>query len=191
MKNTGRCTNVLLTGARVALCRADSPTRKTEYDLVAVYSDRLGWVNIDSSAPNAVAHEWLKEQGCTLIRPEFTCGNSRFDFYAEHNGQRCMIEVKGCTLEREYIGYFPDAPTERGAKHLRELARLCSEGYKCYVMFVIQMNGVFTVCPNIDIDPVFTAEYKAALKAGVTPLFLPCQTERDRLTHDTKRSPQL
>ena len=121
VKNTGRCRELLLPGAAVQLEVADNPARKTLYDLVAVYKESLGWVNIDSQAPNKVVREWLEQQGYDAIRPEYSYGDSRLDFYMESNEQKYLMEVKGCTLEIDGIGYFPDAPTIRGVKHLREL----------------------------------------------------------------------
>ena len=124
VKNTGRCSSVLSDGVKVALYDSGNPNRKTRYDLIAAYSDNLGWVNIDSNAPNTVALEWLKEQDYTLIKPEYVYGSSRIDFYMERGAERFFMEVKGCTLQRDGVGYFPDAPTERGVKHLNELKRL-------------------------------------------------------------------
>ena len=118
VKNTGRCRELLLPGTAVRLEVSDNPKRKTKYDLVAVHKQGLGWVNMDSQAPNKVVGEWLAKQGYDYIRPEFTYGKSRIDFYMEKGEQKYLMEVKGCTLEVDGIGYFPDAPTERGVKHL-------------------------------------------------------------------------
>ena len=123
VKNTGRCRELLLPGAAVRLEVSDNPKRKTKYDLVAVHKQELGWVNMDSQAPNKVVGEWLSKQGFDLVRPEFPYGKSRIDFYMEKAEQKYLLEVKGCTLEVDGIGYFPDAPTERGVKHLHELAQ--------------------------------------------------------------------
>ena len=129
VKNTGRCRELLLPGSRVILNHSDNPNRKTAYDLVAVYKESLGLVNIDSQAPNQVMKEWLSAQGFDVIHPEYTYGNSRMDFYmermkaAQNTSERYLLEVKGCTLEKEGIGYFPDAPTLRGVKHLHELIK--------------------------------------------------------------------
>ena len=157
VKNTGRLRELLLPGARVILAKADNPARKTPYDLIGVYrkekdgTERL--FNIDSQAPNAVVREWLEGQEFDLVRPEYTWGNSRMDFYMEkQNGtkspERYLMEVKGCTLDRDGIGYFPDAPTERGVKHLHELAKASAAGYHAFLAFVIQMEGVLEVRPN-------------------------------------------
>ena len=142
VKNTGRCKELLLPGAAVRLEVSDNPNRKTKYDLVAVYKPGLGWVNIDSQAPNKVVQEWLQTEGYDLVRPEYTYGDSRIDFYMEKDGQEYLLEVKGCTLEVDGIGYFPDAPTLRGVKHLHELTKAVEAGYRCAVAFVIQMEGV-------------------------------------------------
>ena len=142
VKNTGRCKELLLPGTAVRLEVSDNPKRKTKYDLVAVHKQGLGWVNMDSQAPNKVVGEWLAKQGYDYIKPEFTYGKSRIDFYMEKGEQKYLLEVKGCTLEVDGIGYFPDAPTERGVKHLHELAQAQRKGYQCAVAFVIQMEGI-------------------------------------------------
>ena len=123
VKNTGRCRELLLPGAVVYLEESDNPARKTKYDLIAVEKQGLGLVNIDSGAPNKVVYEWLKKQDYNYIKPEYTFGNSRIDFYMEKGEQKYLMEVKGCTLEINGIGYFPDAPTERGLKHIKELIK--------------------------------------------------------------------
>ena len=122
VKNTGRCRELAEGRVRrcVSRCRTN-PGRKTKYDLVSVFKENLGWVNIDSQAPNKVVREWLEKQDYDLIKPEYTYGDSRIDFYMEKDGRRYLMEVKGCTLEKDGVGYFPDAPTQRGVKHLREL----------------------------------------------------------------------
>jgi sugar fermentation stimulation protein A len=139
-------------------------------------------VNIDSQAPNKVAREYLETQGFDRIVPEHVFGDSRIDFYMEKGAQRYLLEVKGCTLERGGIGYFPDAPTERGVKHLRELARAAAEAYHAAVMFVIQMDGVTEVRPNTETHPAFAVALEEARAAGVQVLFLPCHVEPDALT---------
>ena len=181
VKNTGRCKELLLPGASVRMEVADNPNRKTKYDLVAVYKQGLGWVNMDSQAPNKVVAEWLALQGYTFIKPEYPYGRSRIDFYMEKGAQKYLMEVKGCTLEIDGIGYFPDAPTERGVKHLHELAQAQREGYQCAVAFAIQMEGITEVRPNIHTQPEFGAALTAAKKAGVQVLFLLCRIERDTL----------
>ncbi|MBP1543994.1 MAG: DNA/RNA nuclease SfsA [Oscillospiraceae bacterium] len=181
VKNTGRCADLLIKGAKVALCDCGNDKRKTRYDLVAAYSDKLGWVNIDSTAPNIVAAEWLGTQDFTLIRPEYRYGDSRVDFYMERGNERFLMEVKGCTKERGGVGYFPDAPTTRGVKHLKELERAAAEGIDATVAFVIQMNGISEVRPDDEIHPEFGAALSAAGAAGVHVLFLRCRAEADSL----------
>ena len=181
VKNTGRCRELLLPGAAVWLAAGERPGRKTAWDLVAVRKPGLGLVNIDSQAPNRVTAEWLAGQGFDLVRPEFRYGDSRVDFCLERGGERLLLEVKGCTLEREGVGYFPDAPTERGVKHLRELARAAGEGFRCAVAFVIQMEGVYEVRPNTETHPAFAAALEEARAAGVRVLFLPCRVTPDSL----------
>lgn len=129
VKNTGRCRELLLPGATVILSVADNPDRKTKYDLIAVYKEGIGLINMDSQAPNVVVGEYLA--GCndiTFIKPEYKYGDSRIDFYFEKGDMKCLMEVKGVTLERDGICYFPDAPTERGVKHIRELLKAKEEG---------------------------------------------------------------
>ena len=182
VKNTGRCRELLVAGAEVWLARADGPARKTGYDLIAVKKDGGLLVNIDSQAPNRAAGEFLRACGFSRVVPEYTYGDSRIDFYMERGAERYLLEVKGCTLERGGVGYFPDAPTERGVKHLRELAKAAKAGYHAAVMFVIQMDGVTEVRPNTDTHPAFAAALEEAEAAGVEVLFLPCHVEPDALT---------
>ena len=181
VKNTGRCRELLLPGTAVRLEVSDNPKRKTKYDLVAVHKQGLGWVNMDSQAPNKVVGEWLAKQGYDYIRPEFTYGKSRIDFYMEKGEQKYLLEVKGCTLEVDGIGYFPDAPTLRGVKHLHELAKAAQQGYHCAVAFVIQMEGVAEVRPNTATHPQFAEALAQARTAGVKVLFLLCRVEPDGL----------
>ena len=155
VKNTGRCRELLIPGIDVILEISDNPNRKTKYDLVTVWKEGMGWINIDSQAPNKIVAEWLQTQSFDYIKSEYKYNNSRIDFYMEKANQKYLMEVKGCTLEIEGIGYFPDAPTERGVKHLKELTLAVKEGYKCIVTFAIQMNGIDEVRPNIDMDPAF------------------------------------
>ena len=181
VKNTGRCKELLLPGSKVILEVADQAKRKTKYDLICVYKENLGWVNIDSQAPNKVVKEWLSTQDYTYIKPEYTYGESRIDFYMEKEEEKYLMEVKGCTLEVDKIGYFPDAPTERGVKHLRELTKAAKEGYHCMVAFVIQMEGVKEVRANIDTHEEFGKAWDEAEKAGVEFLFLECKVTEDTL----------
>lgn len=181
VKNTGRCRELLLPDAEVILEYSDNPVRKTKYDLTAVYKQGLGLVNIDSQAPNKVVREWLLQQDFTLVRPEYTYGTSRLDFYMERGDERFLMEVKGCTLEINGIGYFPDAPTQRGIKHLKELAQAVREGYRCILAFVIQMEGICEVRANTATHPEFGIALEEARNAGVEILFLPCKVEEDGL----------
>lgn len=181
VKNTGRCRELLTAGAPVRLEVSDNPKRKTKYDLVSVFKENLGWVNIDSQAPNKVVREWLEKQDYDLIKPEYTYGGSRIDFYMEKGDTKYLMEVKGCTLEIDGIGYFPDAPTQRGVKHLQELTRASGEGYECTAAFVIQMEGVTEVRPNIKTHPQFGQALEEAEAAGVRIMCLQCRVGKDTL----------
>ena len=202
VKNTGRCSELLVPGARVWLEDSGNPNRKTRYDLVVVHKEGLGLVNMDSQAPNKVAREWLETQGFSLIKAEYSYGSSRIDFYMEGQPKnefwqeaaflpfspkseqpfpRYLMEVKGCTLEVGGVGYFPDAPTERGVKHLLELAAASRLGYHCIAAFVIQMEGVAEVRPNVATHPAFGEALAEAEAAGVRVLFLCCAVESDQL----------
>ncbi len=181
VKNTGRCRELLIPGCEVWLTEPGTEGRKTRYDLVAVRKSTGVLFNIDSQAPNAVVKEWLAGRSFDKVTSEYTYGNSRIDFYMERGADRYLMEVKGCTLEVDGIGYFPDAPTERGIKHLNELAAAASKGYKAILAFVIQMEGVFEVRPNITTHPEFASALSDAQKAGVKVLFLPCQVKPDAL----------
>ncbi len=181
VKNTGRCRELLIPGNKVFLEKAQNPERKTPYDLIAVEKDG-GIINIDSQAPNAVVKEWLEGLGeYDLVKPEYKYGNSRIDFYMEKGDERFLMEVKGCTLFRNGYGYFPDAPTERGARHLRELTGALKEGYHAMVAFVIQGEGIFEVKPNEETDPGFTQAFHEAVEAGVEIIHLPCGVRADEL----------
>lgn len=181
VKNTGRCKELLISGVDVILEESDNPNRKTKYDLIAVSKEGMGWINIDSQAPNKVVYEWLKKQGYSYIKPEYKYGNSRIDFYMEKENSKYLMEVKGCTLEIDRIGYFPDAPTERGVKHLRELTLATKKGYKCIIAFVIQMEGITEVRPNISTHPEFGIALKEAKDAGVEIWYMPCRVMSDEL----------
>ncbi|MCH5317534.1 MAG: DNA/RNA nuclease SfsA [Eubacterium sp.] len=181
VKNTGRCGELLLRGAEVWLEPSDKAERKTKYDLITVRKSNGELFNIDSQAPNKVAREWLETQGYDHIVPEYRYGASRIDFYMEKSSRRYLLEVKGCTLEVDGIGYFPDAPTERGVKHLRELIHAKRDGYEAAVAFVIQMNGISEVRPNAATHPEFALALEEARVAGVEVLFLRCRVEADEL----------
>ncbi|MCH5192886.1 MAG: DNA/RNA nuclease SfsA [Oscillospiraceae bacterium] len=184
VKNTGRCKELLIDGCTVWLERSDNPKRKTLYDLVAVEKgDRL--INMDSYAPNLAAGEFLP----TLfpggsIRPEYTYGNSRFDFYIEYNSKKILLEVKGVTLENDGVVMFPDAPTERGVKHIGELSKCLDEGYEAYLLFVIQMDKVKYFTPNDETHPGFGEALRAAEKRGVKLLAYDCAVTPDSMVLD-------
>jgi len=181
VKNTGRCKELLIPGCEVWLTAPGSEGRKTKYDLVAVRKSTGVLFNIDSQAPNKVVKEWLSKQGYDKVIPEYTYGDSRIDFYMEKENEKHLMEVKGCTLEIDGMGYFPDAPTERGVKHLRELVKAAKKGIKASLAFVIQMAGVDEVRPNVATHPEFGVALKEAKDAGVEVLFLKCHVEPDTL----------
>ena len=190
VKNTGRCRELLLPGVKVILEIADNPQRKTKYDLIAVYKQGFGLINMDSQAPNKVVAEWLAGQGYDVVKPEYKYGSSRIDFYMEKfrlddGGQevseRYLMEVKGCTLEIDGIGYFPDAPTERGIKHLKELAGAAGQGYHCIMAYVIQMEGINEVRPNIVTHPAYGKAVEEAIAAGVKVLYLCTEVKENEL----------
>ena len=181
VKNTGRCKELLVPGCEVWLTAPGTPDRKTKYDLVAVRKNNGILFNIDSQAPNKVVKEWLAKQDYSKVTAEYTYGNSRIDFYMERGDEQFLMEVKGCTLEIDGMGYFPDAPTERGVKHIRELIKAKEEGYQSILAFVIQMDGVTEVRANVDTHPEFGEALDDAKKAGVEVLFLTCHVEPDEL----------
>lgn len=181
VKNTGRCRELLLPGAAVYLEKAQNPERKTPYDLVAVEHDGK-IINIDSQAPNKVVKEYLERLGeYDLIKPEHKYGDSRIDFYMEKGPDKYLMEVKGCTLFRNGTGLFPDAPTERGARHLRELTQAQKAGYKAIIAFVIQGEGIDHVEPNVETDPEFAGAFNEAVNSGVQVLHLKCKVTPDTL----------
>ena len=184
VKNTGRCRELLVPGVRVVLQRASNPDRKTPYDVIAVYKgDRL--INMDSQAPNPVLGEWLSKgilfPDLTLIKPECQYKNSRFDFYLEAGERKIFAEVKGVTLERDGVVLFPDAPTERGVKHLRELMDAAENGYEAYVFFVIQMKDCKYFTPNAATHPEFAHTLRQAAAAGVNIIALDCIISEDSM----------
>jgi len=181
VKNTGRCRELLVPGAKVWLAASDNPLRKTRYDLVSVRKSNGIIFNIDSQAPNKVVSEWLAAQNFDIVIPEYTFGSSRIDFYMERSGERYLLEVKGCTLEVDGVGYFPDAPTQRGIKHIRELIRAVSDGYHAALVFVIQMDGVTEVKANIKTHPEFGEALEEAKRKGVQVKSLLCHVEADRI----------
>lgn len=184
VKNTGRCRELLVPGATVWCQHLDTPARKTKFDLICVEKGQL-LINMDSQAPNKAVQEWLAGGGLGKIedlRPETVHGDSRFDFAFQRNGRQCYLEVKGVTLENGGVCAFPDAPTERGAKHLRGLQRAVAEGCECYALFVIQMRPVKYLQPNDATDPAFGKALREAAAAGVRVLAVDCLVEPDGMT---------
>lgn len=184
VKNTGRLGELLVPKAKVTLQKTEDPKRKTAYDLISVYKPKLKWVNIDSLAPNMLMKQELLGLNYDLVKPEYTYGGSRFDFYMERGEEKYLTEVKGCTLAADLkcgIGLFPDAPTQRGVKHLNELAAAAQEGYHCSIAFVIQMNGIHMVFPNDETQPEFRQALMNAAKAGVQIVYYSCHVEADSI----------
>ena len=183
VKNTGRCRELLVPGATVWCQHSDNPARKTQYDLITVRKgQRL--INMDSQAPNTAAREWLESGGLGEIdnlRQETVHGDSRFDFSFTLEGRTCFLEVKGVTLEDNGVCAFPDAPTQRGTKHLRGLAEAARQGYGAYVLFVIQMADVKYLHPNDRTDPNFGAALREAAAQGVKVLAVRCQVSEDEM----------
>ena len=184
VKNTGRCAELLVKGATVYLQSSLSGNRKTAYDLIAVIKNGL-MINMDSAAPNAVFGEWLRAGGMGFIpeyvKPECTYGNSRFDFYFEHDGKKCFAEVKGVTLENDNIVRFPDAPTARGVKHLYGLSDAVREGYEAYAVFVVQLEGAVCLEPNYATHKEFGEAMKYARDNGVKLIAYECSVTENRL----------
>ena len=186
VKNTGRCKELLVEGSTVILQISDNPDRRTRYDLIAVYKGNL-LINMDSQIPNPVVEEALPSLGVIHdihnIRREVTHGDSRFDIYAEGD-KGCFIEVKGVTLEDDGIVLFPDAPTERGLKHVEGLIRCVEEGYDAYIIFVIQMKGVRYFTPNYDTHPKFGYALERAQEKGVNILAYDCTVTESSIVLD-------
>ena len=199
VKNTGRCRELLVSGSRVYLSVADNPARKTKYDLIAVEKKRedgtVLLINMDSQVVNDVAEEWLKKG--SLFSPsakicrEVTYGKSRFDFYIEDGKRRIFLEVKGVTLEKDGIASFPDAPTERGVKHIHELITCMGDGYEAYILFVIQMKGVSCFRPNDEMHPAFGETLRQAAVEGVRILAYDCRVQHDGISIDRSISLSL
>ena len=183
VKNTGRCKELLSIGAEVWCEQATNPNRKTKYDLITVKKgDRL--INMDSQAPNIAAGEWLAAGGLgpvESIRPETFHGDSRYDFSFVKDGKTCFLEVKGVTLENDGVCAFPDAPTDRGAKHLRGLTQAVKEGFGAYALFVIQMADVKYLHPNDATDPEFGKALREAAENGVQVMAVDCQVTEDTM----------
>ena len=191
VKNTGRCKELLVPDAKVYLCVSDNPERKTKYDLIAVEKQKQNGIiliNMDSQIPNDVADEWLKDGAVfgadSVIRREYKYKNSRFDFYIESGDDKIFLEVKGVTLENDGVASFPDAPTERGIKHINELVCAIDEGYKAYILFVVQMKGVNTFKPNDITHKAFGDALRNAHKSGVKILAVDCIVTPDEMKID-------
>ncbi len=180
VKNTGRCAELLVRGARVTLSVSGKEERKTRCDLVAVQKGNR-YINMDSQAPNRAAREAMERifPGLTLLRPETVYGASRFDFYLEQGDKRSFVEVKGVTLEKNGAVLFPDAPTARGAKHVRELASCVQNGLGACLLFVVQMRDVEYLSPNWDTDPEFSSALRDARDAGVQIMAYDCLVTPD------------
>ena len=184
VKNTGRCRELLKPGVEIYLEDSQNPERKYRYSLVTVRKgDRL--VNMDSQAPNKAVFEWLKSGGLfdniKLFKPECKYGSSRFDFYCEYEDRKAYIEVKGVTLENDNIVSFPDAPTERGARHVAELSECIKEGFEAYIIFVVQMKGVLGFQPNAVNDPVFAEALRKAYAEGVKIIAVDCKVTPEEM----------
>ena len=184
VKNTGRCAELLKPRATVYVQKADNPDRKTKWDLIGVKKGKR-MINMDSQIPNKVVEEWIREGNlfpdATLIRPETTYGTSRFDLYVEAGERKIFIEVKGVTLETDGVVKFPDAPTERGVKHLKELCSAVKDGYEAYVFFVIQMKGVKYFTPNMETHAAFGDALRHAKEQGVRILAYDCNVTKDSI----------
>ena len=177
VKNTGRCKELLIPGAEVYLQKSDNPARKTKYDLISVKKgEKL--INIDSQAPNKVFYEWAEKSGffndIKVFKPECKYKSSRFDLYIEYENKKAFIEVKGVTLENSGVLMFPDAPTERGVKHVNELCEAVKDGYEAYVFFIIQMKEALYFTPNIETHPQFADALVKAKESGVNILAMSC-----------------
>ena len=183
VKNTGRCKELLIPGAKVWCQHFDSDSRKTKYDLICVQKGDI-LINMDSQAPNAAAKQWLLGGGLGHIKnlkAEYTHGDSRFDFSFTKDAKQCFLEVKGVTLEYDGICAFPDAPTERGVKHLKGLTAAAKEGYGAFVLFVIQMADVKYLRPHDETDPAFGNALREAANSGVTVLAMDCAVTQDSM----------
>ena len=184
VKNTGRCAELLVPGAVVYVQESDNPDRKTKWDLICVKKgNRL--INMDSQIPNKAVKEWIEAgnlcENPTLLRQEVTYGNSRLDLYAEEGERRIFIEVKGVTLEEDGVVKFPDAPTERGVKHVEELCKAVQDGYEAYIFFVIQMKNVKYFTPNVMMHPEFGDALRKAKEQGVHILAYDCEVKKDEI----------
>ena len=187
VKNTGRCKELLTPDAKIYVQYSDNPTRKTKYDLISVFKgDTL--INMDSQAPNKVFGEWAESgqfiTDISKIKPECKYKNSRFDFYIESGKRKIFAEIKGVTLEENEVVMFPDAPTERGVKHINELCECIKDGYEAYIFFIIQMKNCSYFTPNRATHSAFADALITAEKAGVNIKALNCKVTRDELKID-------
>ena len=185
VKNTGRCKELLTENAKVFCQKSDNPNRKTKFDLISVYKGKR-LINMDSQAPNKVFREYLEGENFDYIKAEYTYGSSRIDFYCEKKSKKFLIEVKGVTLENNNVVLFPDAPTDRGVKHIKELIKAQKEGYQSVIAFVIQMDDVKYFTPNIETHKEFAEVLKLAEKSGVTILCLTCSVTETTLNINGK-----
>jgi len=192
VKNTGRCKELLIPGAKVVLVPSDNPARKTRYDLIGVYS-RGVLLNMDSQAPNAAAREYLaKLYPDAMIKSEYRHGDSRLDFYIERNGEKpIFVEVKGVTLFDRDTAMFPDAPTERGVKHIRHLISCVENGADAMILFIVQMKGVSRLIPNDVTHPQFGDALRDAARAGVNIKAVDCIVTEDSMTADKEITVEL
>ena len=194
VKNTGRCKELLLPNTTVYLEKSDNSKRKTLYDLIAVDKNGL-LINMDSQVPNACAEEWLKSGNLfsknAMIRREVNFNKSRFDFYIEDGDRKIFLEVKGCTLENNGIASFPDAPTERGVKHINELIDAIDKGFETYILFVIQMKGVTVFKPNDKTHKAFGDALRLANNKGVKILAYDCLVTPDSIKIDNEVKVEL
>ncbi|AWK50746.1 DNA/RNA nuclease SfsA [Clostridium beijerinckii] len=184
VKNTGRCKELLIPNTRVFVQENNNPKRKTKFSLISVIKQEK-LINIDSQVPNKIVHEWISDgnliKDITLIKPESKYKSSRFDFYIETEKRKAFIEVKGVTLENQGVVKFPDAPTERGVKHVKELCECVKEGYDAYIIFVVQMKNVLHFEPNVETHKEFADALKEAKKQGVNILAVDCEVKEDSI----------
>ena len=185
VKNTGRCRELLLPDAEVLIQKADSANRKTKYDLIGVYKEKR-LINIDSQAPNKVFHEWVRDnnffKNLSLIKPEYRYQSARLDFYIEAEKRKILVEVKGVTLEKNGAALFPDAPTERGLKHIKHLCHALNEGFEAYLFFIIQMKAVRYFAPNNETHQAFGDALISGEKQGLKIIALDCEVTDDSIT---------
>lgn len=185
VKNTGRCTELLVPGATIFVQEVKNDRRRTKFDLVSVFKgERL--INIDSQIPNNIFREWIESNnyfpGLSLVKPEYKYRNSRLDYYLEAGDRKIMVEIKGVTLEKDGATFFPDAPTERGIKHINDLCHAITEGYEAYLIFIIQMKNVLYFAPNRETHPAFADAVLRSVDMGVQLLALDCDVTADSIT---------